>query len=52
MHKQFRGEAVYLSENNVYLPHLTVEQTLHFAAKARAPRDCTFPGVTREMYVL
>lgn len=39
-----------MAETDVHFPHLTVGQTLLFAAKARAPRDFTFPGVTREMY--
>ncbi|KAH0536023.1 hypothetical protein FGG08_007090 [Glutinoglossum americanum] len=50
MHDQFRGEAIYMAETDVHFPQLTVGQTLLFAAKARAPRDYTFPGVTREMY--
>ena len=50
MHTQFRGEAIYMAETDVHFPQLTVGQTLLFAAKARAPRDNTFPGVTREMY--
>jgi ATP-binding cassette subfamily G (WHITE) protein 2 (PDR) len=50
MHNQFRGEAIYMAETDVHFPQLTVGQTLTFAAKARAPRDNTFPGVTREMY--
>lgn len=50
MHTQFRGEAIYMAENDVHFPQLTVGQTLLFAAKARAPRDGTFPGVTTDMY--
>ncbi|KAH8650531.1 ABC transporter CDR4 [Tricladium varicosporioides] len=50
MHTQFRGEAIYMAENDVHFPQLTVGQTLLFAAKARAPRDYTFPGVTRDMF--
>ncbi|KAF4629420.1 hypothetical protein G7Y89_g8725 [Cudoniella acicularis] len=50
MHSQFRGEAIYMAENDVHFPQLTVGQTLLFAAKARAPRDNTFPGVTRDMF--
>lgn len=50
MHGQFRGEAIYMAETDIHFPHLTVGQTLLFAARARAPRDGTFPGVTREMY--
>jgi ATP-binding cassette, subfamily G (WHITE), member 2, PDR len=50
MHGKFRGEAIYMAETDIHFPHLTVGQTLLFAAKARAPRDGTFLGVTREMY--
>jgi ATP-binding cassette subfamily G (WHITE) protein 2 (PDR) len=50
MHEEFRGEAIYMAETDTHFPQLTVGQTLLFAAKARAPRDGTFPGVTREMY--
>jgi ABC-type multidrug transport system ATPase subunit len=50
MHQQFRGEAIYMAETDTHFPQLTVGQTLLFAAKARAPRDGTFPGVTKEMY--
>ncbi|KAH7327322.1 multidrug resistance protein CDR1 [Rhexocercosporidium sp. MPI-PUGE-AT-0058] len=50
MHSQFRGEAIYMAENDVHFPQLTVGETLLFAAKSRAPRDNTFPGVTRDMY--
>jgi ATP-binding cassette subfamily G (WHITE) protein 2 (PDR) len=50
MHQQFRGETIYMAENDVHFPQLTVGQTLVFAAKARAPRDFTFPGVTRMRY--
>ena len=35
MHKQFRGESIYMAETDVHFPHLTVGQTLLFAAKAR-----------------
>ncbi|EHL02570.1 putative ABC transporter CDR4 [Glarea lozoyensis 74030] len=50
MHRQFRGETIYMAENDVHFPQLTVGQTLNFAAKARAPRDFTFPGITRTKY--
>jgi ATP-binding cassette subfamily G (WHITE) protein 2 (PDR) len=52
MQKQFRGEALYMAETDVHFPHLTVGQTLLFAAKARAPRDLTFPGISRDIYAL
>ncbi|KUJ09554.1 putative ABC transporter [Mollisia scopiformis] len=50
MASQFRGEAIYMAENDVHFPQLTVGDTLLFAAKARAPRDQTFPGVTQDMW--
>ena len=40
----------YNNETDIHFPHLTVGQTLLFAAKAQAPRDNTFPGITREVY--
>ncbi|KAF9269259.1 hypothetical protein L218DRAFT_851868 [Marasmius fiardii PR-910] len=49
MHKQFRGEVMYSAETDVHFPHLTVGQTLTFAAKARTPRT-RLPGVTREQW--
>ncbi|ERF73323.1 hypothetical protein EPUS_03156 [Endocarpon pusillum Z07020] len=39
MHHQFRGEAIYTAETDVYFPQLTVGETLSFAARARAPRN-------------
>ncbi|KAJ7627633.1 ABC-2 type transporter-domain-containing protein [Mycena polygramma] len=49
MHKHFRGEVIYNAETDVHFPHLTVGQTLSFAAKARVPRT-RIGGVTREQY--
>ncbi|EPE32483.1 P-loop containing nucleoside triphosphate hydrolase [Glarea lozoyensis ATCC 20868] len=49
MHKDFRGECIYQAENDVHFPQLTVSQILHFAARARAPRN-RLPGVSREAY--
>ena len=37
--KQLRGEYTYLSESDVHFPHLTVSQTLVFAAMARMPQE-------------
>ncbi|KAG4437711.1 hypothetical protein IFR05_006794 [Cadophora sp. M221] len=37
MHSEFRGECNYHTESNAHFPHLTVEQTLAAAAKARTP---------------
>lgn len=37
MHKEFKGECVYNQEVDKHFPHLTVGQTLEFAAAARTP---------------
>jgi ATP-binding cassette, subfamily G (WHITE), member 2, PDR len=42
MHSDFRGEATYTAEVDVHFPMLSVDQTLEFAATARAPRH--IPG--------
>jgi ABC-type multidrug transport system ATPase subunit len=49
MHKDFRGEVIYNAETDVHFPHLTVGQTLGFAAKARVPRT-RLANVSREVY--
>ncbi|KIW02434.1 uncharacterized protein PV09_06248 [Verruconis gallopava] len=49
MHKHFRGEAIYTAEVDVHFPALTVNDTLTFAARARAPRYIP-GGVTRNQY--
>ncbi|KAJ7176335.1 ABC-2 type transporter-domain-containing protein [Mycena crocata] len=49
MHKDFRGEVIYNAETDVHFPHLTVGQTLLFAAKGRVPR-VRFGKVSREAY--
>ncbi|KAJ7128069.1 ABC-2 type transporter-domain-containing protein [Mycena filopes] len=49
MHNDFRGEVIYNAETDVHFPHLTVGQTLLFAAKARVPRT-RIGGVSRESY--
>jgi ATP-binding cassette subfamily G (WHITE) protein 2 (PDR) len=38
MHREFPGEAIYVSEEDIHFPHLTVGDTLYFAARARVPR--------------
>jgi len=48
LHKQFRGEALYMAEIDVHFPQMTVAQTLLFAAKARAPPDNSFPETKRD----
>ena len=39
MHKRFKGETLYNQEVDKHFPHLTVNETLSFAAEARAPRN-------------
>ncbi|PVH72416.1 hypothetical protein DL98DRAFT_610747 [Cadophora sp. DSE1049] len=46
MTSQFKGELVYNQELDEHFPHLTVGQTLEFAAAARTPR-ARLPTVTR-----
>ncbi|KAJ7160558.1 ABC-2 type transporter-domain-containing protein [Mycena crocata] len=49
MHNDFRGEVIYNAETDVHFPHLTVGQTLLFAAKGRVPRT-RMGDVSREAY--
>ncbi|GKZ66701.1 hypothetical protein AnigIFM50267_000569 [Aspergillus niger] len=49
MHRKFRGDVTYQAETDVHFPHLTVGQTLQFAALARTPHN-RLPGVSRETY--
>lgn len=39
MIKSFRGEIAYNSEANIHFPHLTVRETLEFAATLRTARN-------------
>jgi ATP-binding cassette subfamily G (WHITE) protein 2 (PDR) len=39
MHKEFKGEVLYNQEVDKHFPHLTVGQTLEFAAAARTPEN-------------
>ena len=50
MIKEFRGEVLYNQEVDKHLPHLTVGETLEFAAHARAPQN-RINGYSREEYV-
>jgi ABC-type multidrug transport system ATPase subunit len=50
MIKHHRGEVAYNKEVDLHFPHLTVGQTLTFAAHARAPQQ-RLEGVTRNEYV-
>ncbi|PWY89778.1 ATP-binding cassette transporter [Aspergillus heteromorphus CBS 117.55] len=49
MHKEFKGEVLYNQEVDKHFPHLTVGQTLEFAAAARAP-EVRLMGITRQQY--
>lgn len=44
--KELRGEIVYNQENEKHFPHLTVGQTLNFAAAARTP-SARVKGISR-----
>jgi ABC-type multidrug transport system ATPase subunit/ABC-type multidrug transport system permease subunit len=46
----FNGEANYSPELDIHFPHLTVQQTLNFAAALRAPHN-RLAHQTREQYV-
>lgn len=47
--KHFRGDVVYCAESEFHFPHLSVGDTLKFAAKLRTPEN-RIPGVSREEY--
>ncbi|KAE8376597.1 ABC-2 type transporter-domain-containing protein [Aspergillus bertholletiae] len=49
MHRKFRGDVIYQAETDIHFPHLTVGQTLLYAALAKTPRN-RLPGVSRERY--
>jgi ATP-binding cassette subfamily G (WHITE) protein 2 (PDR) len=49
MMKEFKSEVSYNQEVDKHFPHLTVGQTLEFAALARAPHT-RFDGMSREEY--
>ena len=51
MHKDFRGEVIYMAETDVHFPMLTVGETLTFAARARAPRTRIL-GISRDQYAI
>ncbi|CAG8974181.1 hypothetical protein HYALB_00011789 [Hymenoscyphus albidus] len=50
MIKQFRGEIVYNQEVDKHFPHLTVGETLEFAARARTPQQRVVDGYDRERW--
>ena len=50
MNRQFKGEILYNDEVDKHFPHLSVSQTLEFAATARSPSHVP-GGYTRKVYV-
>ena len=50
MRKQFKGEIVYNQEVDKHFPHLTVGETLEFAARVRTPHQRLVEGVSRELW--
>ncbi|KAM4063501.1 ABC-2 type transporter [Hirsutella rhossiliensis] len=49
MQREFKGEAVYNQEVDKHFPHLTVGQTLEFAASARTPSH-RIQGMSRQEF--
>ncbi|KAJ6145454.1 hypothetical protein N7470_009349 [Penicillium chermesinum] len=49
MHREFKGEVLYNQEVDHHFPHLTVGQTLEFAAAARTPEH-RLEGVSRATF--
>ena len=48
--KHFRGDVIYCPEDDIHFPTLTVDETLRFAAKMRAPHK-RIEDRTRSSYV-
>lgn len=46
---EFRGDVIYQAETDTHFPHLTVGQTLLYAALAKTPEN-RLPGVSRDEY--
>ncbi|KAF9890288.1 hypothetical protein FE257_006202 [Aspergillus nanangensis] len=49
MHSEFKGEVLYNQEVDKHFPHLTVGQTLEFAAAARTPEH-RLHGIGRQQF--
>ena len=49
VHDRYRGDVVFCAEDDVHFPTLTVEQTIRFATKLRAPHQRL--GYSKEEYV-
>ncbi|ORY82114.1 bfr1+ protein [Protomyces lactucae-debilis] len=50
MQREYKAEVVYNGEMDIHFPHLTVAQTLEFAAETRAPRN-RLHGWSRKEYI-
>ena len=50
MMKEFKGEIIYNQEVDKHFPHLTVGETLSFAAAARTPQS-RVRDITRQQYI-
>ncbi|KAL1877939.1 Multidrug resistance protein [Diaporthe australafricana] len=51
MATMYRGEAIYTAEVDAHFPHLTVGDTLYFAARSRCPKSIP-EGVSRREYAI
>lgn len=49
MRTAFRGEAIYTAEVDEHFPHLSVGDTLYFAARARCPKNIP-DGISKREY--
>lgn len=47
--RNYRGDVIYSAETEIHFPHLTVAQTLKFAALMKVPRNRP-EGITRDAY--
>ncbi|KAI0035475.1 ABC-2 type transporter-domain-containing protein [Vararia minispora EC-137] len=47
--KHYRGDAIYVPEDDIHFPTLKVDETLRFASKMRAPRN-RIDGVSRDEF--
>ncbi|KAL6303777.1 pleiotropic drug resistance ABC transporter [Sparassis latifolia] len=50
IHRHYRGDVQYSPETDDHFPSLTVEQTLKFAARTRAPQQ-RIGGMSRDRYI-
>lgn len=50
VHKHYRGDVQYCPEDDVHFPSLTVQQTIEFAARMRAPHN-RLDEMSREKFI-